>query len=472
MANGFLTPFEKRALDFYLDENQNKDKFQNVPTHNTLIKTLPTRVAKPYDNLEVVSYSSADSTVSLGDDKYDPSAGLPMAKVTIPSGNTAWHTVTYEDVPAIEMDDFDVWMTSVYVPDIKSTIEVEIQISPGPVIGGDYRTFAFTVADRQINRGYNLLTCLHNESKIFLTQYNVFRTHIRQNWDDVGTATKDDSVRSIAVRCRTVTAEAADTEVYLGNVFTAPQGWAKGVVCWAADDVQESFIDLAGPVIESYGWKYNLSITSMYAADPPGNPPGANGHAPISRIFEVKNKGHEIWGHCRRHENMDTEDTAGKTKAIIQANAYWRGIGIESASRFMSWPGGNFDDEAISIVKNDNMLLAASVSGDEINPYMVGVNPYNLNRFSIDRANSWQIDTQINGCALRGTMIFAYGHGVLQGAPDDNVSPGPNRIYVEHLKRWCDRVKEYEEDGKLVVTTPLRYLRMCGIDPDTHNFLE
>lgn len=434
---------------------------------NQLINVLPTQVARPYDNAEVQQYSSASSSVSLGDDKYDPSSGLAMAKATIPANDTAWHEVNYFAVGEIGMNPFDTWMFSVYVPERKtSTLQIEIVLSSDETIGGNTRSFRFHTTS--VQRGYNLFTLLHGETKNGSTEYGVFNTNIRSTFNNSGTMDVSSIVKSIRVRCRnTSPGDAAPTDVYFGSVFTAPEGWAKGAICWYGDDVGEEFVDLAGPIIERYGWNYGLAVTSSYAGDPT-----RFGHSSMEDIKKSQAKGHEIHGHTRAHEDMEAEDTAGKTKAIVQANAYFRGQGIDSASRFMAWPFGRYDDEAISICKSNDMILSATVVGDQTNPFMAGVNPFYLNRFSIEQVNSWHIDTQIHGCALRGTMMWAYGHRAVKGGADTDVRPAENRFYTDHLIRWCELAKSYEEQGKLVVTTPLRYYKLCGLDPYTAKFLE
>ena len=267
-------------------------------------------------------------------------------------------------------------------------------------------------------------------------------------------------------RIKVNASQGAETIVYLGGIFTAPSGWAKGAVLWMADDVPKSFYDLAIPVIESYGWKCALSVVSTYASDP-----GAT-YMSLDNVRTAQDNGHEIWSHLRRHEDMTAITTDEKTRALKNAAQYWKTAGIDTAAKFMAWPFGHYDSESITLAKAQYYKLGASIHGDGINPLIAGCNPFTLNRFSPEMSNSWQGDAMINGTALRGQALMMYMHGAIAGGAGIDTYPGSTSFYVDHLKRWCDLAASLEDQGKLVVTTPLEYFRMCGINPETHQFAE
>lgn len=462
-SQGFRGTYNDALRKFALEANVNGiTPSLNLP--NKLINTHPTLVVNPYDGNEVAQYDAIDSNIAIDILSQDPTTSLPYGKVSIPTSDTAWRGFEYLDATDFTMADNDVWMVSVYLPERVTEVEIQLQVTDEATIGSNYRTFTWT--NQVLQRGYNLFTCLNVERRTTATEYGNVETNVRGNWTDVGTATSTDSVRSIKVRCRTNVGQGTVTEVNLGSVHTAPAGWAKGAVMWGADDVQSSFIDLAGPIIESYGWDYTVFISSSYTTH------SVSGHADLESVKRVRNAGHEIWGHARRHENLVTATAAERDKAIKVANAFFRAHGLETASLFMAYPGGNVDDNVVQVMKDDGMKLGATIRGEEINPFMAGINPYYINRFSIEHPNSWWTDSHLNGCILRGTAAIAYAHGVVEGGAGIDVRPAANRVYTDHLRRWCDLVASHESAGRCVVTTPLKYYQMCGIDPYTAVFAE
>lgn len=80
---------------------------------------------------------------------------------------------------------------------------------------------------------------------------------------------------------------------------------------------------------------------------------------------------------------------------------------------------------------------------------------------------------QITGDVYAGQGVITYGHTAIAGGTSTpNNYPGANSFYADHLKRWCDIVAAHEDAGRCVVTTVSEYFKLCGINPDTHKFLE
>jgi hypothetical protein len=95
-----------------------------------------------------------------------------------------------------------------------------------------------------------------------------------------------------------------------------------------------------------------------------------------------------------------------------------------------------------------------------------GINPYNISAFPTERTNSWECDTAINGAILRRQTVWLYLHEANAGGTGIDTSPAGG-FYTEHLRRWCDLIKSYEEQGVVEVLTPSEYFRRVGINPLT-----
>lgn len=439
---------------------------------NQLINTYPTLRAAPFSGGDTNTYTAVNpsgvgAAIALDPDTVDLATGRAMAKVTIPATNVAYQSIDwFDNLTPWYMDPNDVWMMSVYLPErLSGGYNIQLLVTDEASMGGgNFRTITFT--GDQLQQGYNLLTCLHVEELTGGTEYGVVKTTRRSAWSDSGTYNHTKAAKSLRFRIKLNSSQGTETIVYLGGIFTAPAGWAKGAVMWMADDVPDSFVDLCIPIIESFGWKTALAVTSTYASDP------GTTYASIATIREQHARGHEIWSHLRRHEDMTAITTDEKTRALHNAAQFWKAVGIPSAAHFLAWPFGNFDAESITLAKAEDYKLGLSIYGDGINPLVAGCNPFYINRFSPEISNSWQVDTMINGCTLRGQGLLFYMHGAIAGGSDTNTYPGSTSFYVDHFKRWCDLTANLESQGKLVVTTPLEYLKLCGIDPYTDIFAE
>lgn len=440
---------------------------------NQLVKVWPTRVAVPYGKSGDVGYSSKEEggggTISIDYAKADPMTGLPMAKCHIPSGSTSYLKIHYESTfDPFHMENDDSWFLTCYLPDRVDYLGIQLVISSSSVEGGSNRR-EMTFNKSSMQRGWNILQCLHVERSIGASEYGVVGTSWHAGWNNFGTQTDAGNTASVSANCRFSVAAEADIDIHLGSIHRAPFGWARAGMCWMGDDGALSFHDKAVPIFEEYGWNYTLAAV-------PGNMGGdASGTSLYMSVDDVRrdrDKGHEIWNHTRLHDNMDTSTTEEKQSSIDASVAFFGCSGFVEASRFLAWPFGAYDDESIAMCKAAGILLARSINGDSICPAAAGINPYYLNAFSVERANSWQTDSMIEGNILRGTGMITYGHQPVDGGAGLDVYPAATRFYVDHLRRWCDRVAEHEAAGRVVVTTPLEYFRLCGIDPYTHNFQE
>lgn len=459
-----LDYFERRALDSYLTNDKNFRDISNTPKYNTLINVDPTRIASPYDNNDVIAYSSKSANISPST-IYDPATGLLMAKATFAIGETAQLDIDWNNIPIMEMGPNDVWMVSFYLPERIANIDVLLTIDTGVTVSSSRRII--TLDGETLQKGYNLVSLLNVETGIGATTYDILGTSARHSWENIGAGSDSDSIfKSVRLSTRLAATEAAEVNVHLGSIFTAPAKWAKAAIMWGADDLQNSFLDLAVPVLESYGWPYFLAPVSSYTADPPGD------QATIARIRQAARNGNEIWSHTRRHEDVAAADAAGKIKALVPPTKFFTNQGLADAAKFIMWPGGSYDDASVTAAKDAGYILGGSIDGDEINPYLPAVNPFNISRFAIEQSNPWKVDAQLNGCILRGGGLISYGHGAVAGGTGLNVYPEANRFYLDHFKRWCELVARHEADGRVVVTTPLRYFKMCGIDPYANTFVE
>lgn len=438
---------------------------------NRMIKTMPTLRTQPYRGDDTSGYTAATpsgGTIGIDTAITDITTSNAMAKITIPAGNTSHQTIDYFNLATPwSMNPDDVWMFAFYLPERITALQIQVLTSDGATVSGsDYRILTLVGGGNQIHRGYNLFTTLHVEQQIGALQYGIVGTTNGALFTNSGNQTESNQIRSIRVRVKVTAAQETDTIIYLGSIHTAPADWAKAAVMWMADDVPNSFIDLAIPVIESYGWKTTLAQVSGYTMDPNGN------FMYRDTVMNMIARGHHIWGHTRWHDNMNLITTTEQERSLRSTADFWKALGVQSAARYMAWPQGQFNDDAIGYAKANGYVLAAQTLGDAINPLAAGVNPYYINRFTIEKSNPWQVDAVLNGCIKRGQGIIAFGHTAVTGGLGIDSYPAQYSFYIDHLKRWCDLVAARESLGKCVVTTPLEYFRMCGIDPEVHQFAE
>lgn len=451
------------------------NKLRGVPFRaNQFVNTFPTQRAVPYDRTGTQEYTSSSlsggTTVEVDLDRTDCTNGLPMLKMTIPTAVTAAQGINYYDMTPWQMEEEDVWLVSVYFPiDPPAGLNIEIMVTDATSISGvNYRIFRWTSNSGIVARGYNILKCLQVEELVGTTTYGTVGTNINFAWANTGSQTNYTQSRSIRMRAYiSPNAIGADTLVYFGAIHTAPAGWSKGAVLWAADDVPVSFYNLAIPVLEDYNWKCTLNATSGYAGEP------STSYISLTQYRELIASGHEVWGHTRLHDNLDTSTLADKTTSLNAARDFWNAQGIPSAARFMAYPQGGYDEETIALLPTLGYKLATTVTGQVNCPWVAGINPYTINRFSSERSNSWQVDTLLNGAIKRGEMVAFYQHTPVEGGETSNTYPGSTSFYMDHFKRWCRLVQASEAQGKVISgLTHIEYYNYCGIDPYVDEFTD
>lgn len=438
------------------------------PIGNQLIRVPPTLRCKPYEFDGTTRYSAVAASVTIDYDRTDPVTGLPMAKITIPAGDTAFHTIDFYNMsnPWFMRPD-DVWMISNYTTLKSPDVQIQLMYSDDASISGtDYRLYSFT-GTALIQTGYNILSMLQQEEVLGATEYGRVGTSSTNAWQDNNGKNAGTQVRSIRIRVKMVNAAASPTEIFIGSIHTAPAGWAKAAVMWMADDVPASFVDLVGPIIEDYGWKYTLAVATNYA-----NAAAGSIYATASKVREVYEKGHIIVNHMRQHENMDTSLTADKIRALNVSGRYWKSVGIPTGHKLLAWPFGAFDAESIALARQYGFVNGFATNGLGPNPIAPGINPFAISRFGIEISNSWRVDSEINGAIKRGQGIITYGHTAVAGGGDTGAYPGAVSFYVEHLRRWCELIKSKEEAGECVVGTPYDIFKLYGIDLNIDNFAE
>lgn len=447
---------------------------RNIPRYNRLINILPDLLCYPYNREGSAVYTASNPSgegalESVDIDRTDVSTGLPMAKITIPSGNTSYQSIDYFDLDtAVQFDADDTYLVSVYLPSfVPDNLAIQILVSDASsVSGSDYRTYTWQTSHSILQRGHNVLHVLQKETHISSTTYGTVGTTVNTPWVNTGDQTDTSMTRSIRMRVRFTAGAGTDQDIWFGAIHRAPKGWAKGVICWSADDVPKSFYDLAIPIIESYGWRTTLNIASAYAADHRGS------YMSTAMVKECMANGHEIWGHTRLHDNLDTSTLEQKTTSLTAARDFFNAQGIKTAAKYMAYPFGAHDDETIELLPTLGYRLAAAISGQFNSVFAPAVNPYYISRSPTERSNSWQVDTMLLGAIKRGQMFASYMHSAVDGGSNTPNYPGAVSFYTAHLRRWCDLVKSHELSGSVEVMTMGEFYLACGVDPATDSFTE
>lgn len=202
----------------------------SVTPGNRTIVIPPTLRCRPYEFDGTTKYSAVSATVSIDYDRTDPATGLPMAKITIPAGDTAYHNIDYYDMAVPwYMGPDDVWLISNYTTLKSADLQIQLLYSDDASISGaDYRLYSFT-GTGLIQTGYNILSMLQHEVALGGTEYGKVGTTSNNAWQDNNGKNPGTKVRSIRLRVKLVNASATPTEIFLGSIYTAPAGWAKSI---------------------------------------------------------------------------------------------------------------------------------------------------------------------------------------------------------------------------------------------------
>lgn len=444
--------------------------------HNEFLITPPTVRCNIYDFNGSATYDSiggiGDISYRLDTEKTDIASAMNTMRVQFSNLSTNYIRVNF-NVSPFSMGDDDVWLIPFFydAEGLSDTISVKLRIAQNVAdINTNYRETVFL--GKMVRNGWQVLIVKHVEQFVPATTYGTVGTitSFPQKWVQVGNMTPDKSIGAIQLVVSGITNY---TAVNIASIYTAPSGWSKSVIMLGADDIPKNFQDFAIPLIESYGWRCTLNTTVKYTSNL-GNYTSMND---IRRNIEV---GHEIWGHGYTHFRFGTlpnvADKADyyrqKKKQLTMAKEYWNAHGIPSAAHFMAFPFGSYDEETILLLKEFGYKLARSTVGGFHQSWLPGISRFTLPGTTTDTANSWHVDTNINGCIKRGQSMFLYGHNAVLGGTGVDTYPEATSFYVDHLRRWCDLIKANELAGKVVVTTPTDYFKRCGLDIFNNTFVE
>ena len=435
------------------------------PGVNQLVRQWPVEWATTADRDGVPKYSAVSTagggTWDVTLDRSCPITGLPMLECTLPSGaSLQTQQVKWVDQPLLEMGPDDSWLIPVYIPlSATAPVRVTVRISSEPdVLGTEYRQINFDGA--MVIPGWNILQCLHNEVKITSVQYGTVGTTYNNDWTNPGTLTTVSTpIRSIALRIAATSAPSAPLPVYVGSVHYARRGWLRSAVMWSADDVPKSFYELALPILDEFGFGFTGNYVPSYTAE----------HRDIymtwPQVLDTIKRGHEAWGHTRRHDRMTEGTEAEKIRALREPRDYFAKRGMPTAAACFAYPFGAFDQQSTDIAKSLGYRLARATHGIAMSPLMPGANPYWLPALSIEQTNSWWIDSVLNGIVKRGQACVSYSHNVYPGGAGIDTRPAETSFYADHLRRWCELLAPHVESGDVVCPTMTEYFGLVGIDP-------
>lgn len=443
-----------------------------IKDRNHLLRTNPTRIGIPYardDSASTTNTIVRDSAViALDNNKVSPCDGLSTAKITIPASISSYQEFHWDNLTStFTMGDDDVWIIPFYASRAPGTLGTNVQImtsSASTVVGSDYRLYTFPAS--MLLEGWNILTVKHKEVHVSSTTYGIVGTTTSGAWSEPGAITKDSLIRSVRVRIRNTTPDTSAYDCWVGGLYRATSGWCKAAVVLGADDVPRSILDHIIPLVESYGWRMTLNPVSQYAADPIGT------YISMDEIRELNQRGHEVWGHTRRHEDMTTVTDTEKDRALRASRDFWMARGMPDPARYIVWPFGKYDNTAITKAKAEGYRLGRAGGDGVMNSWVPALNPFAIRSFSAEISNSWQIDSKINGACLAGRALWLHMHNAIPGGASSNVYPGATSFYVDHYKRWLDLLKSHELAGRVVVATGLEYFDLCGVNPSSDKFVE
>ena len=437
-----------------------------IPGVNQLVNRQPMQEAMACDRDGATKWSAVvvtgGCTIEGDTERTCPITGLPTAKVTLVAGVTGAQRIDWAGLN-ITPDPDDVWMISVWIPYDTPNPDIEFYMYGTATTGtGTWRVMRF-MAER-FHPGWNILTISHVEKFVGATEYGVVDgTDPLRNIQIGGGMTESTPVQAIRLNIRDV--DGLGRVFHVGGVFRAKRGWATPAVIWMFDDVGATFYERGLPIIEEYGWKATLCVTSGYAAEPRVT------YMSLDQVLDAQQRGHEIWGHLRLHENITS--TPNPERALREAQRYWTSRGIQTAAQCMAWPFGAYNAAGATLAKQLGYKLARGINGQYHSPIAPGVAPYTFGAYNLEKENSWHIDAMINGAIRKGLALFTYGHRTEPGGAGINVRPPDgNSHYTDHLRRWCDIVKAAEQRGECVVPTALEWFRLCGIDPLATTFVE
>lgn len=435
------------------------------PGWNQLVKIPPTRVVATHGWDGEVTYDTAsaatDGTAAISDDLYSPVEGTATVKFSGMTGTGA-NSVEWLNRVDIAPAPDDVWIVAVHLAKL-SGASVKLRLGGSLAnfgTAGTYRTYVWNPA--RLRLGWNFLTCAHTEVNVGATEYGVVGNCTQGTWIEGASFDATAQVKSLKIE---IGGSNNAANCYVAGVWRAPRGWCRSAIMLGADDVPTSFFERAIPMIEARGLPYHLNVATQFTRQ-------AGTYMTMDQVRECANRGAEILAHTNRHVNPSTESIDVVTADIARARTVMLGQGFGDGARGMAWPFNAPTNESAAAAKAQGYKWARSATGAYINSWQPAHRPFMLPSISFESTNSWHTDSEIKRLRDLGLAGIAYMHSTDAGGEASNTSPGANRHYAAHLRRWLDQIADYVASGEMVALTISDYWRIVGIDIDATGGVE
>ena len=371
-----------------------------------------------------------------------PASSYPAVSQTIAAGDNATKEMRYDSIGApFSLGPDDTLLIPVWIgPEGPGAASLDVRVSSEAVMSTSWRSRSISA----LRSGWQIVALRNGDT-----------------WAYTGAATAADTVRGIRLRI----ANGGGVKVAFGSPHYARHGYAKSAIVFSADDVPHSFLDLAIPLIESYGWTTTLNLVVKYAID------STPDYISLAEARELIKRGHEIRAHSMNHADITACTDDEMRVELTGAADFWRSAGILTASKMLAWPFLANDARTRAAAKAAGYKTARGRSGP-VSSWVPGLAPYNYGALSGELAISASVDAFIEQYLVTGVSFEFYLHQTIPGGGGNPNYPGASKHYLDHLRRWCDQIKAAEIAGRCVVCTSSDAWRLMGIDPFEDDLLD
>lgn len=295
----------------------------------------------------------------------------------------------------------------------------------------------------QLHRGWNLLTV--NPAGTATTNPG------GTAWSVAGGMLDSEVVNAIEVQVSTN--GAADTEIFVGQVFYLPGKPTKGAVILGFDKYGEASIpQIALPIMEAAG------IKGYWAGDANLIETPTNARAYLKQVYDAG------WDAITQGKNHpDYTQPASKAvlaadidyaRAIMQANGF-----IRSLMHF-SYPLSANDPETDAILASKGVPMARSgwswqIHPNEYNggPKLIGHGATNLGGKTLTA-----IKQMVDAAVYYGTTLNLFTHGIVAGGTGTTPPADPLYWYQADFQSLIDYLVAYRDQGVLDIDSPTQWL--------------
>lgn len=219
---------------------------------------------------------------------------------------------------------------------------------------------------------------------------------------------------------------------------------AKPLICITHDDVSDTVVTRAKPILDTYGFKGSIFVVRDWI--------GTSNRASQAQLDALYAAGWDVMTHTLDHVTLSGQDLATQTSRITDASAWATAAGYtrNGMDKHIAYPGGAYDDNTVAACLASGMTSGVSIGLQSLpspavqSQFTTTLNPYRILRIDGSYTGSTTVagvTGAIDYAAARCGMINLMFHDIVAGSGAEGANQRNETNY--------DAIMSYIRTGQL-----------------------